>query len=447
MEFNLTRRFALLSLAIIALVGATSAVYLSRFVVEQMLRRDGEVTMQFVQGLFEVQNVGPFIRGSLGPRGNRDVEQFFEHVAAMPDMLHANVYSADREVLWSSNHTMIGQTLPFNAELDEAFKGELVVESDLLEEGARPKLEHLYLTTQGKGFVENYVPVFDADKKTVLGVVELYRAPRALIETIKGLVQRVWTSAILGALVLFASLFWLTRRADRFIGAQQRQLVETEKLAAVGELATAVAHSIRNPLASIRSSAELARESVGEGGKVAMQDIIAEVDRIAAWIRNMLTYSQPLRDGAAAVDAAETVRSCVAGFSRELEKRGIGVEWKWPPLLPKVVGDPQLLAQAFNSLIANAVEAMPQGGTLVISAECSERPKAVSLDIADTGVGMSAEQLAKAFVPFHTTKKAGLGVGLPMARRVLERFGGTLTIDSAIGRGTAVRVKLRASTR
>ncbi|MGB5080738.1 MAG: ATP-binding protein [Burkholderiales bacterium] len=445
MTFNLTRRFALLSLGIIAVVGVTSAVFLSRFLVEQMLRRDGEVTMQFVQGLFEVQKVRPFFRGSLGPVGNRDVGQFFEHLAAMPDMLHANVYGSDRKVLWSSNPDMIGQTLPLNVELDEALKGELVVESDLLEAGARPKLEHLYLATEGKGFVENYVPILDADQKTVLGVVELYRAPRALIQTTKGLVRRVWTSAILGGLVLFGSLFWLTRRADRFIRAQQRQLVETEKLAAVGELATAVAHSIRNPLASIRSSAELARESGKDGGKEAMQDIIGEVDRIAAWIRSLLTYSQPLRDGVAAVDAAEAIKDCVAGFGRELEKKGIGVKWTWPPILPKVVGDPNLLMQAFNSLIANAVEAMPQGGTLAISAECSDRPRIVSLDIADTGIGMSAEQLAKAFVPFHTTKRTGLGVGLPMARRVLERFGGGLAIESTLGRGTTVRVRLSAS--
>jgi len=444
MTFNLTRRFALLSLVIITLVGVTSASILARFLVEQMLRRDAEVTMQFVQGLFEVQKVRPFFQGSLGPVGNRDVEEFFEHLAAMPDMLHANAYDFDRKVLWSSNPGMIGKTLPFNAELDEAFRGELVVESDLLEPGARPKLEHLYLETGGIEFVENYIPIFDPSR-SVLGVVELYRAPRALIQTTKGLVRRVWTSAILGALILFASLFWLTRRADRFIHAQQLQLVETEKLAAVGEMATAVAHSIRNPLASIRSSAELARQSGKDGLGEALQDIIGEVDRIAAWIRNLLTYSQPLRDGTTAVDAAETVKGCVAGFSRELEKRGIDVEWKWPRSLPKVIGEPNLLMQAFNSLIANAVEAMPRGGTLAITAECAEPPKIVSLGISDTGVGMSAEQLAKAFVPFHTTKKAGMGVGLPMARRVLERFGGSLRIDSAQGRGTSVRVELRAS--
>jgi signal transduction histidine kinase len=444
MTINLTRRFALLSLGIIAFVGATSATFLSSFLAEQILRRDGEVTMQVLQELFVFQKIRPFFIGSMEPVGNRDMEQFFEHLAAMPDVLHANVYNLNRKVIWSTNDNMIGKTLPANPELNKAINGELVVESDLLNKKAHKKVEHDYLSTKMRGVVENYVPIMDEDKNIVLGVVELYRSPRALFQTTKGLIRRVWVIAILGGLVMFVSLFWLTRRTDRFIRAQQHQLVETEKLAAVGEMATAVAHSIRNPLASIRSSAELAQDFDKTSNKGAMQDIIGEVDRIAAWINNLLTYSQPLQNKKAAVDIIGLVQQCVAGFAREFEKRGIGVKSKWPPILLKVVGDSHLLTQVFNSLLANAVEAMPQGGTLAISAEYSDPPKIVSLMIADTGLGMSPEQLEQVFVAFHTTKKTGLGVGLPMARRVLERFGGSVQIDSTLGGGTAVHVQLLA---
>ena len=104
--------------------------------------------------------------------------------------------------------------------------------------------------------------------------------------------------------------------------------------------------------------------------------------------------------------------------------------------------DSTLLSQILNSLIANAVEAMPEGGTLKIRSQTSAIRGHVGVSVSDTGVGMSSEQIEKAFVPFRTTKKNGLGVGLSRVRRVVERLGGSIRITSQPGKGTSVILDL-----
>lgn len=438
--FNLTRRFALLALAGIALVSIVSALLLARFMTEQMLHRDGEITAQFVQNLLTVERGEGFFRGA--PE-KADLE-FFQHLAIMPDVIHANVYGADRTVLWSTKPEMVGQKLGANHELDEALEGELEIESDLIEEQKYFKPEHLYLPKTESSFVENYVPIFDAKHEKVLGVVELYRTPRALFEDISQLLRRIWASALIAALVLFVPLLWLTRRADRIMREQQRKLVEAETLAAVGEMAAAVAHSIRNPLAAIRSSAELAQGVSAGEAKQPLQDIINGVDRIAAWVKNLLIYSQPRAGKLSAVDLSDTIQSCLNGFAREFAKRGIVVASDLAAASSPVLADPALLTQALNSVIANAIEAMPNGGRLELALRGQGRR--VILTLVDSGVGIAPEQLDKVFVPFHTSKQDGLGVGLPLVRRVMERFGGSIELRSALGQGTTVTVQLQAAS-
>lgn len=446
-QFSLTRRFAVWALVSIVLVGTTSAWLLSHFIGRHILHRDGELTMQFLQGLTDVQQMKPFFSGVENAKGSRDAEQFFEHLAALPDTLHANVYDLQRKVLWSTSGHMIGKTLPLNSELSEALSGHLAVESNLIGDKRHYKAEHKYLPGEVPAFVEDYVPIFDMDKKTVIGVVELYRTPKALFETTRSLIQRVWIGTLVGGLFLFLSLFWLAWRADRVIQAQQQQLVESETLAAVGEMATAIAHSIRNPLASIRTSAELAEELEGAGQKGALRDIVSEVDRIAAWIKNLLTYTQPASGSSVSVDVAGVIETSLSGYTRELSKHGVLVKKDWPQDLPRATAEANLLAQAFNSLIANAIEAMPQGGTIALSVQADTLHRMIGISVEDTGQGMTQEQIDKAFVPFHTTKQFGLGVGLPMVQRIFRRFGGMVEIDSTPGCGTTVRLKLPTEPR
>jgi signal transduction histidine kinase len=129
-----------------------------------------------------------------------------------------------------------------------------------------------------------------------------------------------------------------------------------------------------------------------------------------------------------------------------MRRRGIDAVVDFSKDLPPVRGDSLLLAQVANSVIANALEAMQHGGKFTVSGK-SGSAGVVVLQIKDTGVGMTDEQLRLAFKPFHTTKSQGLGVGLPLAKRIVERMGGKISLSSEAGAGTIVDITLLAAGR
>jgi two-component system, NtrC family, sensor histidine kinase HydH len=110
---------------------------------------------------------------------------------------------------------------------------------------------------------------------------------------------------------------------------------------------------------------------------------------------------------------------------------------------PMVEGNTSLMRQALHSVVSNAVEAMPAGGEMRIDMRLDGEPRQVQLTVSDTGVGMSTQQLAMAFKPFRTTKRHGLGLGLPMLKRVMDRFGGAVEVSSGENAGTQVRLQFR----
>lgn len=444
MKFNLTRRFAILALLSIAAVSIVSGGLLSRALAERTIHHDAKVFQGFVNASIPEHVAEDYFVGTEDRLGaGQRMAPYLNQVATLPDVVHANVYDQNRKVLYSTKPDMVGKVLPDNHELDEAFEGELAVESNILEDRHYLKPEHIYLVDLSHDFVETYVPIWDAGKKKVLGVIEVYRTPRALFAMTWDLIRGVWLSALVGGLFLFTVLYWVVRRADRIIRAQQRQIVDQETMAAVGEMSAAVAHSIRNPLASIRSSAELTQDLNGTV-KSAMNDIIAEVDRIAQWIKDLLVYAQTNTTESTRVDLTGAIKTSLASYEREIEKRGIRLQAAGLEKTPAALGDSALLVQVFNSIFSNAVEAMPKGGDLFIETAPSSDGKRVDVVVRDTGIGMTADQLKRAFVPFHTTKKGGMGIGLPLVRRVIERLGGSVNIESAPGAGTTVRLQMRA---
>lgn len=248
----------------------------------------------------------------------------------------------------------------------------------------------------------------------------------------------IFLGAAAAGLFLYLALFGLARRADAVIRSQQDLLVESQILATVGEMGSAVAHGIRNPLAAIRSSAELALDGPPEAARETAQDIIAEADRLEAWVRNLLSYARPLAGAHEAVALPALVDGAFEHFAREMEKRNISRSLSIARDLPMAKGDAFLLGQVLHSLLANAMEAIEQGGSIEVASASVPAQRRVELTVRDSGPGMTPEQLKRVFTPFYTTKPKGLGVGLALAKRIVERFGGRIHIDSAPGRGTAV---------
>ena len=216
--------------------------------------------------------------------------------------------------------------------------------------------------------------------------------------------------------------------------AAQAQLVEQEKLASVGQMAAGVAHGLRNPLASLRASAQLAlRHPDSPAARESLESMISEVDRLDKRITHLLTFSRP----APLHPMRESLSALVAGLlpalNRLLQDRAVTLRTDLPGDLPDTMLDPMKVEQTMHELIANALDAMPGGGTLGLSARASDDRTSVIVEITDTGKGIPDEVLPAVTDPFFTTRPEGTGLGLAIAKRFVEQNGGTLEISSAVG--------------
>ena len=440
--FNLQRRFALASLAAISLIALLYGVLLSNFLTQRMMEREATITMEFVQNVL----AGDGSIGYLANPQDADLHDRFKgsmvHFSLMPEVPRINVYTRDHTVLWSTDQRLIGQRFPANDELDHALQGHPEFESGRISDEQRAKAEHVGLAGKSDYFIETYVPIRAKPGGEVVGVFEIYKAPLALTEAIRDGQRQVWLTACLGALVLYVALYWIVRKADRELREQHTRLVKAETMAAVGELASSVAHNIRNPLASIRSSAEVALELGASPSTEQARDIMAAVDRIEGWLRDMASFVHVDAGAASVIDASALLQDCFFAAQPAIDRAGLqaqttGVEREVP-----IRADRALLGHVLHSLISNAVEATAPGGR--VSGEVQRDAQHVRLVIRDTGSGIAPEHQQRLFSLFFSTKSRGLGIGLALAHRAVERIGGTIHVVSTVGVGTAFTIELPA---
>ncbi len=459
-SFNLLRWFSLASLLIIGAVALGLGYVSTRFVVDQSVERDALLTAQFIQSIGEAElrhahipvslTIGdvldaqdhPNLPGFSADAQNAARAEFLDHLSQLPDLLLASVYGLNRQVIWSTNPQLMGAHIEDDDELDEAFEMKVPVAASyhrIAEERPEQKLlrEPEYL------FIENYIPLFNADRSKVVAMVEIYKEPADLVARIRLGYLMIWLATLFGGALIYGGLYWIVRRAAILLRTQERQLVANETFVALGEMSSAVAHSLRNPLATIRSSAELAQEVASEDSQKNIADIIGQVDRMSRWVRELLVSLKPMSTDKEAVDLTEAIE--LACKQHESMIRRFGVQLNWSPRgYPKVVSHPVQLMQILNSLFTNALEAMPNGGILTI--EVQELPAGrLTMTVADTGKGMTRQQERMVFKPFFTTKQGGLGVGLSLVKRIMERFEGSVDLTSQEQEGTRVSLNFRVA--
>lgn len=440
LDFNLMRWFSVTALLSVATVSILASLALSTLFEDRMVRQEVEITAGFVRSIVATENAYAVFDGT-ATLPLPQLTAIFTHMTRMPDVVRTNVYSPDKRIIWSSDAKLIGQVFASNDELDEALNAQLVVHSGIVNSQHLPKSEHQDFDSGVVNFVESYVPILDAQSKTVIGVVELYKIPRDVFEAIHAGHRLIWGGALAAGLFLYGALFWIIRRAHAIIERQREQLIESEAMAVVGEMGSAVAHGLRNPLATIRSSAELALgDDVSAETRECAEDIVAQVDRLEDWIRRLLTYAKPALALIESVDINAVLEESLAAYIRDLERRKIVTRLELSSALPPVRGEAATLVQLIGSLIANASEAIRDEGEIVLRSRLDS--DGVIVEVADNGPGMSVESVGKAFKPYFTTKQKGLGLGLPLVRRLIERFGGRVDIDSSPSQGTRVRLHL-----
>jgi PAS domain S-box-containing protein len=231
----------------------------------------------------------------------------------------------------------------------------------------------------------------------------------------------------------------------------QYQLMRTEKLASIGELAAGVAHEINNPLAGILGYAQFILEQVEKKGlneftaKIYSQYlsyIEREAQRCKTIVQNLLRFSRADRAEHTSLDINTVVEDTLVFTKHQLEMHKISLIKNLEPTLPEIRGNTHQLQQVLTNLVINARQAMPEGGTLTISTRFNA--ETVEVEIKDTGCGIPEENLNKIFDPFFTTRKAGegTGLGLSVSYGIVKEHGGQLTVKSKVGEGTTFLVSL-----
>ena len=285
----------------------------------------------------------------------------------------------------------------------------------------------------------------------VMGVLALGSPTRAFTEADERLLVNI---AQLAALMLRSARLYEERtRALGELGDAQDQLVRTEKLRALGEMASGVAHDFNNLLASILGRAQLLLERV-EDVKVRQWLMVIERAALdgARTVRRLQDFTGIRRDQpAVALDLnqilQEVLETTESTWRQESQRRGVQIDVQTDLAggLPAVAGDPAELREAFTNLVLNAVDAMPGGGVLSLRTGVADGGQ-VLVEVRDTGTGIPEDIREKIFDPFFTTKgPKGTGLGLSMAYGILQRHGGRITVESEQGRGTIFRLLFPAT--
>jgi two-component system NtrC family sensor kinase len=224
----------------------------------------------------------------------------------------------------------------------------------------------------------------------------------------------------------------------------QAQLVQAEKMAAIGRLAASIAHEINNPLQAIHNSLHLSLHESLAGDKrlhyLAMAQ--AEAQRLIEIVQRMLDFYRPSRGGVEPADVNAIAENVLALAHKRLQHGDVRVFPHLSPGLPPVPVVPDQITQVFLNIVINAIEAMPSGGDLRLETLLSEDGRWVVVCFHDTGPGLSPEEIANLFEPFYTTKPDGTGLGLAISYGIVERHGGMIEVSSRPDQGTTFVVKL-----
>ena len=221
----------------------------------------------------------------------------------------------------------------------------------------------------------------------------------------------------------------------------EAQVRRTERLAALGQLTAGLAHELRNPLGTIKGSADMLESSLPQGDPIARElagFISSEVDRTNSLVSRFLDFAKPLALRVAAADLGDLLRRAAADASRDAEAHEVHVEVHAPSMVFEC--DAELLERVFVNLIVNAIQASSRGGMVTVESRLADDEALI--EVTDRGSGIAPDKLESIFNPFFTTKASGTGLGLAIVSKIVDEHGGKIEIESAPQEGSTFRVRL-----
>jgi PAS domain S-box-containing protein len=240
----------------------------------------------------------------------------------------------------------------------------------------------------------------------------------------------------------------------------EEELIQSEKMVSLGQLAASVVHEVNNPLAGIMVYVKLFQKKYkenkiqDESTERQLQKIEKELDRTTRIIRNLLTFARQSEASMSPIDINKAIDAALLLVGNQINLENIGLEKNFDPHLPQVLADFDKIQQVLINIILNAIQAMPEGGNLTIATSVAKdirvrdtKKDTVRIDIKDTGIGIPKENLKKLFTPFFTTKEKGKGVGLGLSvvHGIIGKHKGKIEVQSEQDVGTTFSIYLEVT--
>ena len=229
--------------------------------------------------------------------------------------------------------------------------------------------------------------------------------------------------------------------ANRQVGEAQEAVRRSDRLAALGQLSAGLAHELRNPLGTIRASAEMLSKQVSGENEVAREVagfIATEVDRTNSLVTRFLQFARPLELRLEKSDLAHMLDRAISVAERETD--GVAIYRNYAPEIPPFPFDAELMEHVFYNLIVNAAQATPKGGAVTVKSRANGNVAEIA--VIDRGSGITPETMKNMFNPFFTTKPTGVGLGLAIVSKIVDQHGGKIAVESRPGEGSIFCVSL-----
>jgi len=231
--------------------------------------------------------------------------------------------------------------------------------------------------------------------------------------------------------------------ANRHLQEAEAQVRRTERLAALGQLSAGLAHEIRNPLSTIKGSAEMLLKNVNADSAVSHElagFISSEVDRTNALVTRFLDFARPLALRLENTEITEVIDESVAEVEKHTPPLDVSIYKNYSPDIPPFLVDRQLIERVLYNLLLNAAQASPPQGSVTIKTR--QVGDTVEIDVIDRGTGIAPKDRESIFNPFFTTKSSGVGLGLAIVSKIVDEHGGEIAVESEPGAGSVFRVFL-----
>jgi two-component system, NtrC family, sensor histidine kinase HydH len=458
--FRLVKYFTFSSLIVIFLVTLVLSFFNTHWARSMQLKKSEDYALLLIENLNHqvfLQFIIPIAlkHGRIQLR-NRD--QFERMDQVVRSTLHSfqvdmvNIYDMNNIVSYSFDPDMVGMENMGGTGYQNAISGKTV--SKLLQRG---NLWEIFLGIPKESKLFTFAPLRAEQTLApisgpVLGVVEIVQDLSEDYQTIFSFQIRIIATSTVVMGVLFLILLFLVKRGEGIIEARaierlrlKEELSTAQRLSSLGKMVAGISHEIRNPLGIIRSSAEhLKKKMAGAGPAEPFADIIVEEsNRLNNIITDFLDFAKPKNPNLVPCRVTDILEKNLAFLSSQLEEKKCWVLKNLPENAPRILGDPDMLYQAFLNLLLNAMHAMPEGGEIRVSANGTG--KTVKIVLQDAGKGIPPDLLEKIWDPFFTTRATGTGLGLGIVKNIIESHSGSIHINNGEIAGACVTVELPAA--